>query len=282
MKDGMRRTIAALRADRAGAVGFSIVVALLLFALIGPLLTSYAPDAIALPDRLQPPGWQHWMGTDELGRDLFSRIAHGARPSLLAAIIIVAATILLGTLIGGLAGIFGGWVETIVMRIVDVMLAVPPLVLAMALAAALGPSLINALIALLVVRLPFFVRLARGQTIGLMTRGYVEAAALAGAGRLYLLRHHIAPNLAGIMLIQGLSDIAGVILAAAALGFIGLGAQPPSPEWGALVATGRSFALDAWWYGVFPGAALLLAAIGFNLLGDWARDLLDPRTGDVA
>lgn len=278
----MNRLIAALRADRAGAVGFAIVALLLLFALIGPSLTIYAPDAIALRDRLQPPGWQHWMGTDELGRDLFSRIANGARPSLLAAIMIVTATILLGTLIGGLAGIVGGWAEAVVMRLVDVMLAVPPLVLAMALAAALGPSLTNALLALLVVRLPFFVRLARGQTIGLMTRGYVEAAVLAGAGKFYLLRHHIAPNLAGIMLIQGLSDIAGVILAAAALGFIGLGAQPPSPEWGALVATGRSFALDAWWYGVFPGAALLLAAIGFNLLGDWARDLLDPRTGDIA
>ncbi len=278
----MSRIIAALRADRAGAAGFAIVVFLLGFAVLGPLLTQYAPDAIALPERLQPPGWHHWMGTDELGRDLFARIAYGARPSLLSAIVIVAATIAVGTLIGGLAGIIGGWGEAAVMRVVDVMLAVPPLVLAMALAAALGPSLVNALIALLVVRLPFFVRLARGQTIALMTRGYVEAAVLAGAGRLYLLRHHIAPNLAGIMLVQGLSDIAGVILAAAALGFIGLGAQPPSPEWGALVATGRSFALDAWWYGVFPGAALLMAAIGFNLLGDWARDLLDPRTGTGA
>jgi peptide/nickel transport system permease protein len=278
----MRRAIAALRGDRAGAVGVAIVLCLLIFALIGPWLTSYAPDAIALPDRLEAPSWSHWMGTDELGRDLFARIAYGARPSLLAAISVVAVTIAVGTVIGGLAGIVGGWAEAMVMRAVDVMLAVPPLVLAMALAAALGPSLINALIALLVVRLPFFVRLARGQTIGLMTRGYVEAALLAGAGKLYLLRHHVAPNLAGIMLIQGLSDVAGVILAAAALGFIGLGAQPPSPEWGALVAAGRSFALDAWWYGVFPGAAILIAAVGFNLLGDWARDLLDPRTGDIA
>jgi peptide/nickel transport system permease protein len=278
----MRRAIAALRGDRAGAVGVAIVLCLLIFALIGPWLTSYAPDAIALPDRLEAPSWSHWMGTDELGRDLFARIAYGARPSLLAAISVVAVTIAVGTVIGGLAGIVGGWAEAMVMRAVDVMLAVPPLVLAMALAAALGPSLINALIALLVVRLPFFVRLARGQTIGLMTRGYVEAALLAGAGKMYLLRHHVAPNLAGIMLIQGLSDVAGVILAAAALGFIGLGAQPPSPEWGALVAAGRSFALDAWWYGVFPGAAILIAAVGFNLLGDWARDLLDPRTGDIA
>ena len=275
----MSRVLASLRADRAGAAGVAIILALLLFALIGPLVARHAPDAIALAERLHAPDRQHWLGTDELGRDLFARISYGARPSLLSAIAIAAATVGLGTLVGGLAGIAGGWAEAVTMRVVDVMLAVPPLVLAMALAAALGPSLLNALLALLIVRLPFFVRLARGQTIALMTRGYVEAARLAGAGRLYQLRHHIAPNLAGVMLVQGLGDVAGVILAAAALGFIGLGAQPPSPEWGGLVATGRSFALDAWWYGVFPGAALLLAAIGFNLVGDWARDLLDPRGG---
>lgn len=278
----MSRAWRALTADRAALAGAAIVALLLLFALLGPWLARYAPDAIALPNRMQPPSARHWMGTDELGRDLFARLAYGARPSLLAALGIVAATTALGTLIGGLAAILGGWADWAVIRLVDVMLAVPALVLAMALAAALGPGLLNALIALLIVRLPYFVRLARGQALALMQRGFVEAARLAGAGPLYLLRHHVVPNLAGIMVVQGLGDVAGMILAAAALGFIGLGAQPPAPEWGALVATSRSFVFDAWWYTAFPGAALLLAAIGFNLLGDWARDLFDPRGGDLS
>lgn len=278
----MNRAWRALRADRAAFAGAAIVAFLVLFALFGPAIAGWPPDAISLPDRMQPPSARHWMGTDELGRDLFARVAHGARPSLFAAFAIVAATTALGTLIGGLSALLGGWVDAIVVRLVDVLLAVPALVLAMALAAALGPGLFNALLALLVVRLPYFIRLARGQTLSLMQRGFVEAARLAGASPLYLLRHHITPNLAGIMVVQGLGDVAGMILAAAALGFIGLGAQPPTAEWGALVATSRTFVFDAWWYAAFPGAALLLAAIGFNLLGDWARDLFDPRSGDLS
>ena len=266
-----------MRRDPAGGLGALLVLLLLLFALVGPLLAQHAPDAIALARRLQPPSPTHWMGTDELGRDLFARVAHGAWPSLMAALVVVGTTVVLGTLAGTLSALVGGWPDALLMRAVDVLLAVPALVLAMALASALGPSLVNALIALVIVRLPVFVRLARAQALLLKDRAFTEAARLAGAGPWHMIRHHMVPNLAGIMLVQGLMDVAAVILAAAALGFIGLGAQPPSPEWGGLVASGRHFMADAWWLGLFPGLALMLAALGFNLLGDMVRDLLDPR-----
>jgi peptide/nickel transport system permease protein len=263
--------------DAAGRGGIAIVALLIGFAVLGPLVAAHAPDTIELARRLQPPSAMHWMGTDELGRDLFARLAYGAWPSLMAALLVVGTTVVLGTVLGTLSALAGRWVDAIMMRVVDVLLAVPALVLAMALAAALGPSLINALIALVIVRLPVFVRLARAQALLLRNRGYTEAARLGGAGRWHIMRHHLIPNLAGIMVVQGLMDVAAVILGAAALGFIGLGAQPPSPEWGGLVASGRHFMADAWWLGLFPGLALVLAAAGFNLLGDAVRDILDPR-----
>jgi len=263
--------------DTAGRGGIAIVALLIGFAVLGPLVAAHAPDTIELARRLQPPSAMHWMGTDELGRDLFARLAYGAWPSLMAALLVVGTTVVLGTVLGTLSALAGRWVDAIMMRVVDVLLAVPALVLAMALAAALGPSLTNALIALVIVRLPVFVRLARAQALLLRDRGYTEAARLGGAGRWHIMRHHLIPNLAGIMVVQGLMDVAAVILGAAALGFIGLGAQPPSPEWGGLVASGRHFMADAWWLGVFPGLALVLAAAGFNLLGDAVRDILDPR-----
>jgi peptide/nickel transport system permease protein len=263
--------------DAAGRGGIAIVALLVGFAVLGPLVAAHAPDTIELARRLQPPSAMHWMGTDELGRDLFARLAYGAWPSLMAALLVVGTTVVLGTVLGTLSALAGRWVDAIMMRVVDVLLAVPALVLAMALAAALGPSLTNALIALVIVRLPVFVRLARAQALLLRDRGYTEAARLGGAGRWHIMRHHLIPNLAGIMVVQGLMDVAAVILGAAALGFIGLGAQPPSPEWGGLVASGRHFMADAWWLGVFPGLALVLAAAGFNLLGDAVRDILDPR-----
>jgi peptide/nickel transport system permease protein len=269
--------LAQARRDPAGGLGALLVLLLVAFAVVGPMLSLHAPDAIELARRLRPPSAEHWMGTDELGRDLFARVAFGAWPSLMAALAVVGTTVVLGTLAGTLSALVGGWPDALLMRVVDVLLAVPALVLAMALAAALGPSLVNALIALVIVRLPVFVRLARAQALLLKDRAFAEAARLAGAGRWHMIRHHLVPNLAGIMLVQGLMDVAAVILAAAALGFIGLGAQPPSPEWGGLVASGRHFMADAWWLGLFPGLALMLAALGFNLLGDMVRDLLDPR-----
>ncbi|MBU6166073.1 MAG: ABC transporter permease subunit [Alphaproteobacteria bacterium] len=266
-----------MRRDPAGSLGALLVLLLLGFAMLGPLVAQHPPDAIALARRLQPPSALNWLGTDELGRDVFARLAHGAWPSLMAALLVVGTTVTLGTLLGAFSALLGGLADAVAMRIIDVLLAVPALVLAMALAAALGPSLVNALIALVVVRLPVFVRLARAQALVLRSRPFAEFARLAGAGRWHVLRHHLLPNLAGIMVVQGLMDVAAVILGAAALGFIGLGAQPPSPEWGGLVASGRHFMADAWWLSLFPGLALMLAALGFNLLGDLVRDVLDPR-----
>lgn len=263
--------------DLAAQLGPAMVAGLLIFALLGPLAAVHQPDAIDLARRLQAPSAAHWFGTDELGRDLFSRIAYGARISLAVAIATVSTTMTIATFIGVMAALSGKWLHGLVMRLTDVALSIPALVLAIALSAALGPSLINALIALVIVRLPVFIRLARAQALALRERSFVEAAEMVGAGRFYIFRHHILPNISGVMLVQGLMDMAAVILATAALGFLGLGAQPPTPEWGALVASGRHYVLDAWWYAVFPGAALLLSAVAFNLSGDAVRDLLDPR-----
>ncbi|MEM7571230.1 MAG: ABC transporter permease subunit, partial [Pseudomonadota bacterium] len=203
-------------ADLAGRWGFGLLIAMALFAFFGPLVSRFDPAAIDLAGRLTGPSVTHWFGTDELGRDLFARVASGARLSLLAAVSVVFITIAFGILIGGLAGLIGGFFETVIMRAVDIMLSIPALVLAIALAAALGPSLINALTALIVVRLPVFIRLARAQTLSIKSRAFVDAARMAGAGPFYQLRHHILPNLMGIMLVQGLMDMAGVVLAAAA------------------------------------------------------------------
>jgi peptide/nickel transport system permease protein len=265
----------------AGLLGLALIAIVVLIGVIGPVLSPYSPDAIDLPHRLSPPGALHWFGTDELGRDLFSRIAHGAPLSLFAAVSVVGSCVLIGGAIGATGAVTPAWFDGVLMRGMDVLLSIPALVFAMALAAALGPGLINALIALLVTRLPAYVRLARNQAIVLRRQGYVEAARLYAGSNVYLLSRHILPNILPIMVVQGMSDVGGVILASAALGFIGLGAQPPTPEWGALVASGRLFFLDCWWYAAFPGLAILFATTGFNLIGDAVRDRMDPRRRDA-
>ncbi|MBU6373678.1 MAG: ABC transporter permease subunit [Alphaproteobacteria bacterium] len=245
--------------------------------LFGLVWSPFAPDAIDLSQRLSPPTARHWFGTDELGRDLLARIAHGAPLTVAASVATVSACAGLGVFIGGASALAPRWVDASLMRACDIMLSIPALVLAMALAAALGPGLVNALVAVIAARAPAYVRLARNQTLALRREAFVEASVSNGASGLYVLRHHIAPNILPVMLIQAVSDIGGVILATAALGFVGLGAQPPSPEWGALAASGRLFFLDCWWYAVFPGFAVVLTTLGFNLLGDAVRDGLDPR-----
>jgi peptide/nickel transport system permease protein len=261
----------------AAKAGLLLTAGVLLLALLGPSLRPFDPTAIDLSVRLEPPSLEHWFGTDELGRDLFARIAYGARYSLLAAICVVASSVVIGCIAGGLSAMAPGWVDWCAMRLVDMLLSVPTLVLAMALAAALGPGLVNAIIALIIARIPTFVRLGRNQALVLRRQAYVEAARLYGAPTSYLVRRHLVPNIAPVAMVQGVSDVGGVILACAALGFIGLGAQPPTPEWGALAASGRLFFLDCWWYAAFPGLAIASATVGFNLLGDAARDYLDPH-----
>jgi peptide/nickel transport system permease protein len=260
----------------AGAAIGLLVLVLIVFA---PWLATHPPTRISLGARLAPPSLEHFFGTDEVGRDLFSRVIYGARASCGAAFAIVLISTAVGVVVGCFSGILGGRVDTAIMRLMDVLLALPALVLAMALAAALGPSLINAMLAVAIVRIPAYVRLARGQTLSLRSRNYVKASRSFGASPFYILRWHVLPNAMSPIIVQATLDLGGTILIAAALSFIGLGAQQPTAEWGAMVSGGRNYFLDQWWYATFPGLAILISAMGFNLLGDGLRDLLDPRLG---
>jgi peptide/nickel transport system permease protein len=260
-------------------IGSAICLLVLVLIVAAPLIAPYDPDAIALTARLLPPTGAHWFGTDEVGRDIFSRVIYGARASCGSGFAIVALSTLIGVLVGCFSGIVGGRTDTLVMRLMDVLLGLPALILAMALAAALGPSLFNAMLAVAIVRIPAYVRLARGQTLTLRAKYYVKAARTFGASPLHILRWHILPNAMSPIVVQATMDLGNTILIAAALSFIGLGAQPPTSEWGAMVSSGRNYFLDQWWYATFPGLAILVAAIGFNLVGDGLRDLLDPKLG---
>lgn len=260
-------------------VGAAIIVMVIITIVAAPLIAPYNPDKVMLASRLLPPSAQHWFGTDEVGRDLFSRIIYGSRASCVAAFMIVLVSVGVGVVVGCMSAILGGRIDTAIMRLMDVIMALPALVLAMALAAALGPSLVNSMLAVAMVRIPAYVRLARGQTLSLRERVFVKAARTFGASPLYILRWHVLPNALSPIIVQATLDLGGIVLIAAALSFIGLGAQPPTSEWGALVSTGRNYILDQWWYGTFPGLAILITAMGCNLLGDGIRDMLDPRLG---
>jgi peptide/nickel transport system permease protein len=272
-----RRLLKRVSASPLTVFGLLILTVVSFCVLILPELLSIDPNAIDLRARLAPPSAAHWFGTDEVGRDIFVRVLHGGRVSIGVAIFVVAIASVIGTIIGGLSGILGGWVDIFLMRFMDIILAVPSLVLTMALAAALGPSLWNAMIAIAVIRIPTYVRLARGQTLVVREAGYVTAARVFKASPLQLLRWHIVPNVMSPILVQITLDLGAVILMVAGLSFIGLGAQPPAAEWGAMISAGRNYILDQWWYSAFPGLAILFTSVGFNLLGDGLRDLTDPR-----
>jgi len=246
-------------------------------ALAAPLIAPADPIAM-MPDlRLQPPSLAHWMGTDDGGRDILSRIIFGTRSSLLTALGILAVASVTGTAIGLAAGYFGGWVDEILMRITDMFLAFPALVLAMGLAATLGPSLFNAMLATAVVWWPWYARLVRGQALHLKQEAFVEAARVSGASALRIAFHHILRNCLTPIIVQMSLDIGYAILTLASLSFIGLGAQPPTPEWGSMVSVGRDYFLDQWWMVTFPGLAIFLAVMAFNLLGDGLQEALSPR-----
>lgn len=266
-----------LRRSPMTMVGLGIIIFMCLAALLAPVLAPYNPDVINLRARLQPPSMAHWFGTDEVGRDIFSRVLYGGQQSIGVGLFVAFVASFIGTIIGCFSGIFGKWVDTTIMRIMDVMLSVPSLVLTMALAAALGPSLFNAMLAITLVRVPYYVRLARGQTLGIREMVYVKAAQTFGASRHHIVQWHVIRNALPPIIVQTTLDIGNAILMAAALGFIGLGAQQPTAEWGAMVSAGRNFLIDQWWYSTFPGLAILITAIGFNLLGDGGRDMLDPK-----
>ncbi|MFC3060831.1 ABC transporter permease subunit [Paenirhodobacter populi] len=271
------RTWARVRQSPVTVTGLVMLVVVVILVGLLPFFLGTDPNAINLRARLSTPSWQHPFGTDEVGRDIFSRVMHGGRISIGVALFVVAVSATIGTLIGGLSGIFGGKVDTLIMRLMDIVLAVPSLVLTMALAAALGPSLWNAMVAITLVRIPTYVRLARGQTLVVREAGYIMASRVFGARSGQLLGLHVVPNIMSPILVQATLDIGAVILMVAGLSFIGLGAQPPAAEWGAMVSAGRGYILNQWWYSAFPGVAILFTSIAFNLLGDGIRDLTDPR-----
>ncbi|MBB1199773.1 D,D-dipeptide ABC transporter permease [Enterobacteriaceae bacterium 89] len=260
-------------------VGGGIMLLVLLLMIFSPWLVPHDPNAIDLSARLQPPSLTNWFGTDEVGRDLFSRVLIGSQQSVAAGLAVVLIAGISGSLLGCLSGVLGGRSDALIMRLMDIMLSIPSLVLTMALAAALGPSLFNAMLAIAIVRIPFYVRLARGQTLVVRQHTFVEASVTFGASRWHLISWHILRNAMPPLVVQASLDIGSAILMAATLGFIGLGAQQPTAEWGAMVANGRNYVLDQWWYCAFPGAAILITAVGFNLFGDGVQDLLDPKSG---
>ncbi|KVD66381.1 nickel transporter permease [Burkholderia ubonensis] len=260
--------------------GLAILGALLAVAIVAPLITPHDPLRQVLADRLLPPGSpSHWLGTDQLGRDILSRLIGGSRLTLGIALLVVAIVVPIGLAIGTTAGYVGGFVDSVLMRITDVALAFPKIVLALAFAAALGPGVINAVVAISITAWPAYARLARAETIRIAQADYIHAARLQGASGPRILLRYIVPLCMSSVIVRATLDMAGIILTVAGLGFLGLGAQPPSPEWGFMVASGRNVLLDAWWVATLPGAAILLVSLAFNLLGDGLRDVFDPRHG---
>jgi peptide/nickel transport system permease protein len=262
-------------------VGAAIVALLFLVAVLGQAAAPFDPLQIWPLAKLQPPSALHLLGTDDLGRDLLSRIMAGARISLGVSAAVLALAMSLGVGLGLVAGFCGGWLDETVMRTTDVFLAFPRLVLAIAIAATLGPGLSNTIIAIALSWWPWYTRLVRGQLLSLREQEFVLAAISLGAGTRRTLLRHLLPNVATTITVQASIDIGYAILATASLSFIGLGAQPPTPEWGAIIAQARSYMIDAWWYPTFPGLAIFLAVLGFNLLGDAIRDAFDPRLRSV-
>ena len=259
-------------------VAFSMLLLLLLLALLGPVLAPYDPLKSDTASTLKPPSPRHWFGTDQLGRDMLSRVMVATRLDMVIAFSAVALSFAAGSLAGACAGVFGGWTERIVSRISDTIMAFPLFVLAMGIVAALGNSVFNVILATAIINLPFYARMARAEANVRREAGFVEAARLSGNGTMRVLAVHIYPNCLPPMMVQASLNLGWAMLNAAGLAFIGLGVRPPTPEWGILVAEGASFILSGeWWIALFPGLALMLAVFCFNLMGDGLRDLIDPR-----
>jgi peptide/nickel transport system permease protein len=254
------------------------LIALLVFTgLFAPFIAPYDPVEISPDRRLTPPGQSNWLGTDEVGRDILSRIIWGARISLQIGLTIVLMAAAIGLVIGLLSGYFGGILDQILMRLTDMFMSFPTLILAIAMTAALGPSLFNAVLAMVIVWWPIYARLSRGEVLVIKEREYIKAIKALGASPLKILAFHVLPNAIDVIIVRASIDFGNAVMFCAALSFIGLGAQPPQPEWGAMVTTGRDYLRDAWWLVTFPGLAIFLTVMGFNLLGDSLRDFFDPK-----
>jgi peptide/nickel transport system permease protein len=273
-----RRALRRLLARKGAVVGIIVISAFILFAVLAPWIMPYDPITTSWALVRKPPSALHWFGTDDLGRDVLARVIFGARASLLAGAISVGIALSIGVPLGLLAGYRGGFIDALISRITDAMLACPFLILAIALAAFLGPSLGNAMIAIGITTTPVFIRLTRGQTIGVKVEDYVEAARAIGNPRWRIALFHILPNILPALLVQATLSVAAAIIAEAALSFLGLGQQPPAPSWGSMLNAAQRFLTNAPWMAIWPGLAIFLVVLSFNLVGDGLRDALDPKS----
>ncbi|WP_010138968.1 nickel transporter permease [Oceanicola sp. S124] len=273
------RMMTALLRNPLAVAGLLIILLLLATALFAPWIAPESPVGQNLQARLLPPSAEHWMGTDELGRDIFSRVVYGSRITLMIVALVAVISAPLGLIIGAVAGYFGGWVDRILMGLTDVFLSLPKLILALAFVAALGPGIENAIIAIAITAWPAYARIARAETLTFRNAEYIQAVRLVGGSHSRIIFRHVLPLCTSSMIVRVTLDMAGIILTAAGLGFLGLGAQPPLPEWGAMISRGRTFILDQWWVATMPGFAIILVSLGFCFLGDGLRDVLDPKQG---
>jgi len=267
--------------DRFAVISLAVIVLFVLGAVLAPYLTPYPKQGAGEPNisnRFLAPSRTHPFGTDNLGRDVLARVLYGGRSSLSIGFLVVLVAVAIGTPLGAVAGYYGGWLDEAIMRFTDLSLSFPPLLLAIAIAAALGPSFVNSMIAIGLTWWPWYTRLVRAQTVSVKQRPFVEAARSMGVRDPAIVFRHIMPNIITVVLVQATMDLGGAILTAAAMSFLGLGAQPPTADWGRMVSEGRTYFLNQPWYATFPGLAIFLASLSFTLLGDSVRDILDPRT----
>lgn len=268
-----------LRRNPLAMIGLLITAALLFVAIFAPILAPHDPITQELSRRLLPPGTPgNILGTDDFGRDILSRILYGSRITLYIVLLVILTAPVVGLIIGTVAGYFGGWVDTILMRITDIFLAFPKLILALALVAVLGPGMENAVLAIALTSWPPYARVSRAETLTVRNSDYIAAVKLQGAGPIRIIWGHVIPMCLPSVIIRVTLDMAGVILTAAGLGFLGLGVQPPLPEWGLMISAGRKFLFEQWWVATMPGLAIFIVSLGFNLLGDGLRDVLDPKS----
>jgi len=269
----------ALSRNPLAVAGLGIVVLLILVAIFADFIAPYSPVAGGdlRTQRLLPPSGTYWFGTDDQARDIFSRVIHGSRITLFVIVLVALIATPIGLLVGTVSGYLGGWVDTVLMRITDIFLAFPRLILALAFVAALGPGIENAIIAIAITSWPPYARIARAETLMIRNSDFIAAVKLQGASTPRIILGHVVPLCLSSLIVRVTLDMAGIILTAAGLGFLGLGAQPPMPEWGAMVATGRNYLIDQWWVAAMPGLAIFVVSLGFNLLGDGLRDVLDPK-----
>ena len=272
-----REVVRALLQHKLALFGLVVLALLVLAAVLGGALAPYGENDVSVVDRLQPPSAAHPFGTDELGRDVLSRVVVAARISLVVSLVSVGIALALGVTLGLVAGYYGRWVDDVVMRLMDMLFAFPAILLAIAILAVLGPGVVNVMIAIGIVYTPIFARITRASVLTVREEVYVRAARSLGAGDLRLLRLHVLPNVLAPIIVQTSLSLAFAILSEAALSFLGLGVQPPDPSWGRMLLEGRGFVQQAWWMGVFPGAAIFLTVLSFNVVGDALRDALDPR-----